>query len=82
MIKVHRVGRLKQRYKIRSVEVEEGSIDAIIDRVVQKHPGIKKADLENALPVVKRDSSNKGKSKNRNPNAGDTLIFMSPVGGG
>ncbi|MFW5913461.1 MAG: MoaD/ThiS family protein [Bacillota bacterium] len=82
MIKVQLVGRLKHRYKIRSIEVEEGSIEAVIDQVVEKHPKIKKEDLKNALPIVKRDSDNLDKSKDRNLNAGDTLVFMSPVGGG
>ncbi|MFW5894435.1 MAG: MoaD/ThiS family protein [Bacillota bacterium] len=81
MIKVQLVGRLKHRYKIRTIEVEEGSIDEVIARVVEKHPEIRKEDLKNALPIVKRDDT-KAKSKDRTLNAGDTLVFMSPVGGG
>ncbi|MFW6299215.1 MAG: MoaD/ThiS family protein [Bacillota bacterium] len=82
MIKVQLVGRLKHRYKIRSIEVEEGSIDEVIARVVEKHPEIRKEDLKNALPIVKRDSNAHHKSEHRTLNAGDTLVFMSPVGGG
>ena len=82
MIKVQLVGRLKHRYKVRNIEVEEGTIEEVIDRVVVKHPEIKKEDLKNALPIVKRDESNSEKSKDRTVNAGDTLVFMSPVGGG
>ncbi|MFW6298329.1 MAG: MoaD/ThiS family protein [Bacillota bacterium] len=82
MIKVQLVGRLKHRYKIRTIEVEEGSIDEVIARVVEKHPKIKPEDLKNALPIVKRDDTNKAKSEDRTLNAGDTLVFMSPVGGG
>lgn len=82
MIKVQLVGRLKHRYKVRNIEVEEGPIEDIIDRVVEKHPEISKDDLKNALPIVKRDETNKKKSEDRTLNAGDTLVFMSPVGGG
>ncbi len=82
MIKVQLVGRLKHRYKVRNIEVEEGSIDEIIDQIIEKHPEIKQEDLKNALPIVKRDGSNKGKTKTNALKPGDTLVFMSPVGGG
>ena len=82
MVKITFYNLLRSKYKLDTMEVEAGSVQCILNQIMNIHPQINYDDLMQAVLFINKEKVMHLNRLNEVVKDGDEIVFTNFVGGG